>query len=845
MPVTWVVAVGAAWRPAAQPRQHELPQESRAGAVIRYGSRVDGPDTDRIGQRDVGMVKQQKIIRFCRVDPSWSTETLTGNLNVIISDTIKEWGLLGKVFSIILDDAFSDDLVVSNIKANLQEYKKALVDELDRIMEKSSKHTNYKMSSITSVVHYPNCRYAPSMEAWRKTQKVCEILEDFHKHMNFIHNSPSSADIFDKLWDVKKEVHVKADMYRQPHYLYMEEQAFSNVRWEMQKKFNERWKVCFFHLCMEAVVGNTSDDVADEEESTGSVSSPFFSGAMPKKRLRSKVWDDFIPTFVDGKIAGAQCMHCCRTFNCTGTTGTTSLRNHLARCSPETQKRPRKQEHTPLPSTQKGTTVGSDPKQKRLPFLLSRQTKCDDTADAMPLQEIVLPNIGTKKNRKNQEVDRNGCHEELAEPEFSTDHNQKNQSHEQTALSEQDIPNDTSRKNQKVDQKLFSLKNLSGLLAIHGHLPKMMEKDGFWKFEKSKLKEKLAALCGRNQQKIIKFSPMDSSCSARELSDVILGAIREWGLDGKVFSIILDDAFVDDSVASDVKVTQVGLDELEKIKEKSAKCSKYRKESNCRNVPSPEGWKRAKNICEILEDCYMYIELMPTLQSPAYLFDKLKKVFHKADFYSQLYKSDEAFSIVLERIKQKSKERWNFCFLHFCMPMVMDPEYSLKGIKPHVRDKSKDDYIHKVRDTFLSLFNEYSDQVDDPNCSSGSETSNGTVLDEDTLSKYYHDSKNQICERPMTELCQYLQEQHPRTMRPKPSVLQWWKEHSLTYPTIARMARDILALPCSTDCNIAIRTAGVAMCEPASERHIEMLVCTQDWLTPAGTTCALASPVFI
>ncbi|GJM98908.1 hypothetical protein PR202_ga15960 [Eleusine coracana subsp. coracana] len=499
----------------------------------------------------------------------------------------------------------------------------------------------------------------------------------------------TKTDIFDKLWDVKKEVHVKADMYRQPHYLYMEEQAFSNVRWEMQKKFNERWKVCFFHLCessvlqwwkehsltyptiarmardilalpastdckttktariamsefgrgywdeqvissfsgypsssdssviividllfiegadlftfnflmkgMEAVVGNTSDDVADEEESTGSVSSPLFSDAMPKKRLRSKVWDDFIPTFVDGKIAGAQCMHCCQTFNCTGTTGTTSLRNHLARCSPETQKRPRQQEHTSLPSTQKGTTVGSDPKQKRLPFLLSRQIKCADTADAMPLQEIVLPDIGTKKNRKNQEVDRNGCHEELAEPEFSTDHNQKNQSHEQTALSEQDIPNDTSRKNQKVDQNCSP----EEFVRLTGHTRAPSKDDGerwilegttraLFQFEKSKLKEKLAALCGRNQQKIIKFSPMDSSCSARELSDVILGAIREWGLYGKVFSIILDDAFVDDSVASDVKVTQVGLDELEKIKEKSAKCSKYRKESNCRNVPSPE-----------------------------------------------------------------------------------------------------------------------------------------------------------------------------------------------------------------------------------------------------------------
>jgi predicted dehydrogenase len=125
------------------------------------------------------------------------------------------------------------------------------------------------------------------------------------------------------------------------------------------------------------------------------------------------------------------------------------------------------------------------------------------------------------------------------------------------------------------------------------------------------------------------------------------------------------------------------------------------------------------------------------------------------------------------------------------------------------------------------------------------------VEDADTLSKYYHDSKpyyyyhdseHLCCDRPMTELGQYLQETRPGLPPScKPSVLQWWKEHSLIYPTISQMARDILALPCSIDSRVATRTAGLAMCELAGENHIEMFVCTQDWLTPAGTTCALAS----
>jgi hypothetical protein len=59
------------------------------------------------------------------------------------------------------------------------------------------------------------------------------------------------------------------------------------------------------------------------------------------------------------------------------------------------------------------------------------------------------------------------------------------------------------------------------------------------------------------QKNIIAFCAVDPSCSAEKLSFIILRAIGEWGLDDKVFSITLDDAFVDDSVASKIKTVTV------------------------------------------------------------------------------------------------------------------------------------------------------------------------------------------------------------------------------------------------------------------------------------------------
>ena len=96
---------------------------------------------------------------------------------------------------------------------------------------------------------------------------------------------------------------------------------------------------------MEDVVDNVNNELVEQEVSTGSIPSLLFC-TRPNKRLSWKVWDDFIPTFIDGRSCGLNVCH--RTINYNSTNSTTGLRNHQSKCSPGTQKRPRQHEQTPF-----------------------------------------------------------------------------------------------------------------------------------------------------------------------------------------------------------------------------------------------------------------------------------------------------------------------------------------------------------------------------------------------------------------------------------------------------------------------------------------------------------------
>ena len=70
-------------------------------------------------------------------------------------------------------------------------------------------------------------------------------------------------------------------------------------------------------------------------------------------------------------------------------------------------------------------------------------------------------------------------------------------------------------------------------------------------------------------------------------------------------------------------------------------------------------------------------------------------------------------------------------------------------------------------------------------------------------------------------------------------ILKWWKENASTYPALARLARDILAIPGSA---VSAESAFDEADERASlfnrklsPELVEALICTQDWIKSSGT----------
>ena len=70
-------------------------------------------------------------------------------------------------------------------------------------------------------------------------------------------------------------------------------------------------------------------------------------------------------------------------------------------------------------------------------------------------------------------------------------------------------------------------------------------------------------------------------------------------------------------------------------------------------------------------------------------------------------------------------------------------------------------------------------------------------------------------------------------------ILAWWKMKSGKYPILARMSRDILAVPISTVASEAAFSVGgrtlSAVRNSLNDESLEALICAQDWLRSSIT----------
>ncbi|XP_059643341.1 zinc finger BED domain-containing protein RICESLEEPER 2-like [Cornus florida] len=193
------------------------------------------------------------------------------------------------------------------------------------------------------------------------------------------------------------------------------------------------------------------------------------------------------------------------------------------------------------------------------------------------------------------------------------------------------------------------------------------------------------------------------------------------------------------------------------------------------------------------------------------------------------------------KMMDKILKYWNVCHVVMAVAVVLDPRYKMKLVEYHFGEIYGDEAsseIQKVRQNVYDLFCAYQvNTMTDGNMDVdvASTSSQATNLSEDaSLSKfdrYLNSSVTNFHTR--TELEFYLEESVlPRT--PNFNVLTWWGSNGVKFPTLQKIARDILAIPVSTVVSESTFSTGGRMVSPHRSRlhpsTLMALMCAQNWL---------------
>jgi hypothetical protein len=211
----------------------------------------------------------------------------------------------------------------------------------------------------------------------------------------------------------------------------------------------------------------------------------------------------------------------------------------------------------------------------------------------------------------------------------------------------------------------------------------------------------------------------------------------------------------------------------------------------------------------------------------------------KFDKYSRLWNSSSEHDKEMEKGRGKAKEKENLNLLNFIVG-CLDPRYKLslytKIIVEEIFGKERGQIVseviyyclHELFEEYMKMYSLGEDKtnVSDPITSKEGKGRGGklkeTVAKKMRLGKGIGSSNNT-----KSELDKYLSEM-------KLDLLVWWKASEQRFPILARMARDVLAIPISIVASeSAFSTSGRILDDFHSSLTpfmLEALECAQDWL---------------
>lgn len=263
-----------------------------------------------------------------------------------------------------------------------------------------------------------------------------------------------------------------------------------------------------------------------------------------------------------------------------------------------------------------------------------------------------------------------------------------------------------------------------------------------------------------------------------------------------------------------------------------------------KSLPSDHDWMLVKEICGNLQPFYNITEFLCGNTTNFTLNCYFPKICEIKIAISRWFDSPlEIVQLIASRTMEKYEKYWSLCHRIIGIACVFDPRYKLKLIEYFFRTIYGDKtmvYVNRVRDDCYALQLSYQSKGrPDHNfgASFASSLASTECSEEDALIDFDLFVASQVPAR--SEMDLYLEEcVLPRTANF--DILNWWKANGLKFPTLQKIALDILAIPASKSISGNNRMLSSNRSR-LSHTITEALMCTQNWLQDEvnGTTYIL------
>lgn len=264
-------------------------------------------------------------------------------------------------------------------------------------------------------------------------------------------------------------------------------------------------------------------------------------------------------------------------------------------------------------------------------------------------------------------------------------------------------------------------------------------------------------------------------------------------------------------------------------------------------APSMEDWKLAETLCSFLKPLFDAASILTTTTLPTVItfFYEVWKIH--VDLGRSITSEDPFISNLAKSMQEKIDKYWKDCSLVLAMAVVMDPRFKMKLVEfsfTKIYGEDAPTYIKTVDDGIHELFLEYvalplpltptyAEEVNGANNGKTNESHQGNLLSDHGLADFDVYIMETNSQQMKSELDQYLEESLlPRVQ--EFDVLGWWKLNKMKYPTLSKMARDILSIPVSAAATESIfDITDKQLDEYRSSLRpetVEALICAKDWL---------------